>query len=875
VGLIPVRKSALILSCLTFLGLLTIPVCHAGIPEFLENGTPASPEVRTSQYSASPTRKLVPLNGLWTYSLENGTTGNVSLPVAFDGRGAVDFQRGFEMPAIDLDRYQWHLEVLGANYSTDIWVNSEFLGHHPGGYTSFLLPIRRVVLQPGRDNILRLVVNNELDARTSIPLQQMVWGWRNYGGIHRDIALLGTPLLYVQDVMMSSAPVQNSGVWHLIVTPQIEGTLDSLVRIVSADKKAVCGIQVEVIENLSGAVVAKSAITPLQYAAERWTGGRTDVAVENPRLWTPDTPELYTVKCQIVLSAGKNVSVIDEYVTPYGFRSIVVDRGDIMVNGRRLVARGVAWYEDHSVWGNAIPYEERERDIIAIKMLGANVVRFINHPPHPVMLDLCDRYGLFAMVELPVVGAPAAVLMQEPFQETALGMVREMIVRDRHHPSVLAWGLGDEIESNRMDARPFVQALAATARGLDGRPLYLPVRAGVIDSISDLVDIAAVSVYMLDAKTLKTFMEEWRQAHPGVPVFVTRLGMEVDQNNLKGYNDPLSQQAQARFFVNRLDLLRPFDPDGIIIWSFNDWRGDRPALTVHTGDPWMHRMGLVSDRREKRLAYDAVRAIFRGEKPAAMPAGTYTARTPIIYVLAGFVILIAVAYLYNVNRRFRESVNRSLMNSFNFFADVRDQHGVSVFHTTFLALIVSVSMAIIVSSVLFRFRDSLFLDNLLSYLLVFDDAKAFVIKLIWEPLRFIVIASAFNLGVLLLLSGAVHALKLVLKSRLFAYQAYTATIWSMTPLLAFIPVGMILYRVMEGTIYVLPSLIIIVVFLIWVTARLFKGVSIIYDIFPPKLYAAGVVGLLVVFGMLYLYYDLVQSAPMHLSFLYSMVGSGR
>jgi hypothetical protein len=454
-------------------------------------------------------------------------------------------------------------------------------------------------------------------------------------------------------------------------------------------------------------------------------------------------------------------------------------------------------------------------------------------------------------------------------------MVREMILRDRQHPSVLAWGLGDEIESNRMDVRPFVQALAAAARGLDARPLYLPVRAGVVDSISDLVDIAAVSVHMLDAKTLKQFMEEWREAHPGKPIFVTRLGTEVDQNNRKGYNDPLSQQAQARFFVQRLDLLRAFDPDGVIIWSFNDWRGDRPALTVHTGDPWMHRMGLVSDRREKRLAYDAVRAIFRGEKPAALPAGTYTARTPIIYVLAGFVILIAVAYLYNVNRRFRETVNRSLMNSFNFFADVRDQHAVSVFHTTFLALIVSVSLAIIASSVLFRFRDSLFLDNLLSYLLVFDDVKAFMITLIWEPLRFILIASAFILGALVVLSGAVHALKLILKSRVFAYQAYITTIWSMTPLLAFIPVGMILYRVMEGSIYVLPSLIIIAVFLIWVIARLFKGVSIIYDVYPPKLYAAGVVGLLVVFGMLYLYYDLVQSAPMHLSFLYSMVGSGR
>ncbi|MCC6397719.1 MAG: hypothetical protein IT282_11935, partial [Bacteroidetes bacterium] len=315
--------------------------------------------------------------------------------------------------------------------------------------------------------------------------------------------------------------------------------------------------------------------------------------------------------------------------------------------------------------------------------------------------------------------------------------------------------------------------------------------------------------------------------------------------------------------------------DGTILWSFNDWRADRPALTVHTGDPLTHRMGLVSDRREKRLAYDAVRAMFRGEKAAALPAGTYSPSTPIVFVLAGFVVLIALAYMYNASRRFRESVNRSVLNAFNFFTDVRDQRSVSVLHTGFLALIVSVATAIVGASVLYRFRDSLFLDNLLSYLLVFDDVKAFVILLIWDPLRFILVVSGVIVVKLILLSGVVHLLRALMKGRVYAYHAFAATIWSTTPLLAFIPIGMILYRVMEGQIYVMPSLVIIALFLLWVVLRFAKAVSIIYDVYPPKLYAAGIVILLALFGLMYLYYDLVQSAPMHLSFLYSMVGSGR
>jgi hypothetical protein len=874
-GLIPVRRLAFILRCLSLLGLLTLQVSYAGIPRFLENAIPGTPEVRGSFASPTPTRKLFSLGGGWNYTLENGDTGTVSIPAAADFLGKVDYQRTFEVPALDLERYQWHLVVFGSNYSTDVFVNSEFVNTHFGGYTSYTIPLDRTVLQPGRENVLRIAVDNNLDGRFTIPLRHLVWGWHNYGGIHRDIALLATPLLFIRDIALSAVPVAPGGAMRVTAIPDIGGELDSLVQRVQTDRKAVVGVQIELLETVSGVSIGRSAVQPLRFAENRWTGGKAELVVQNPRLWSPDTPEMYTLRCQLVLATGTDVTVIDEYTVPYGLRTLELDKGDFLLNGQRLVLRGVAWNEDHPAWGSNFPYEERERDVIMMKMLGANVVRFVHHPPHPVMLDLCDRHGLMAMIDLPVSGAPAAVLTNETYQDAAGVMLREMILRDRYHPSVMAWGLGDEIESSSATVRPFVESLAQVARSLDTRPVYLPVRLGTVDSVSDLVDMGALSIHGYEQKQLKPAIDEWRARFPGRPVIVSRLGTEVEHENRRGYNDPLSQQAQAWFFQQRLAPLRTLGLDGTILWAFNDWRGDRPALTVHTGDPWMHHMGLVSERREKRLAYDAVRSFFKGEKAAALPAGTYSPTTPIVYVLAGFVVLIALAYLYNTNRRFRESVNRSIMTIYNFFTDVRDQRFVSPIHTTFLALLVSLATAIVGSSVLFHFRDSLFLDNLLSYVLVFDDVKAFVIRLIWDPLRFILVVSVVLLLKLVLMSGLVHGLRAVMKGRVYAYHAYTTTIWSTTPLLAFIPIGMILYRVMEGQVYVVPSLIIIGAFLIWVVSRFLKGVSIIYDVYPPKVYAAGLVILMAMFGLLYLYYDLVQSAPMHLSFLYSMVGSGQ
>jgi hypothetical protein len=809
------------------------------------------------------------LTGPWMYVLENGEAGTIHVPHAFDFVGKVEYQRQFAITAQDFDACQFLLVVQGAGYSCDIFVNGEYIGNHAGGSTSFSIPLSPEYLQVSRDNILRIVVDNQLNARSTLPLRPLTWGARNYGGIYRDIYILKTPKLAIHDAVVECAiSPETGGPATISIAPHIEGTY------AAQPPGSTLAFSVEAIETVSGVSVAHSNPMPIASKDDAWTCGNAALTLTTPRLWSPETPDLYTLKCHILAVAGGTTTVVDEYLISYGLRSIALKGGDILFNGKRLIVRAVSWYEDHPTWGNAIPYEEREKDIILIKQLGANTVRFAGNPPDPAMLDLCDRYGLLAMEELPLANCPAAVLTSESYQELAAGMTREMVVRDRNHPSVIAWGMGDEVQCHPHQGAAFFTRIVNTAHALDSRPTYRALRLGVPDSCVGLTDIEIANVYIQDAKQTRLALDEWRQERKGT-VVMARIGVEVDQENVKGFNDPLSQQAQARFFVQRFEILRTLDFDGVVIWSFNDWRGDRPALTVHTGDPRLHTTGLVNDLRVKRLAYGAVYSVLHGEKVAALPAGSYSPRAPILFVLAGFFVLIVTAYVYNSNRRFREHVNRSLMSSYNFFADVRDRFGVSVFQTTLLGLIVSVAMAIVISSVFLHFRDSLFLDNLLSYLLVSDELKAIVVRWIWDPLRFIGILTGMVFVALLILSGIVHQLRLIMKARVYAFHAYTVTIWSTTPLLIFIPLGMIMYRVMEGPVYVISALVIIVLFLIWFVVRLLEGISIVYDVYPPKIFAAGLFVFAIIGGLAYVYFDVVESAPMYLTFLYTMVGAGR
>lgn len=849
---------------------LFILIIFAALPlqsqaRFVENGGGLNRGTDAGFLLDTPTRKKIDLAGPWTYAIEGGDSGTVRIPSAYEFPAKVSFTRKMEFTAEELDTVRYHLVFYGVNYQADLIVNGEYVLGHPGGGTSLVQEIPENLLQVGPENTVQVVTSNILDPRKTFPLRQRVRGSRAWGGIIRDAFLLGTPLLYVKDAVATSVLQGESGEAQLSVRAIIDGP-DPLRGEVKGIRAGQVGFVVEVFEKVSGLSVARSAVVPVPRLADSWGDVRAEVTIPGARLWSPETPELYLVKCSLVTEADKQTTLVDEYDVLHGVRTLAVENGDLRLNGRRIFLKGVVWNEDHPDTGPALTVEQMERDIIAVKGLGANVIRFANSPPHPYMLNLCDRYGLMAMVEIPLSG-PADVLAEEQYQEAATTLVREMVLRDRNHVSVCGWGLGNEFDATVESSHALIEGLVRQVKLLDPRPTYYGAAPSGKDRCIDLVDLAAVSIEARDAKEFKAALESWKSRHPGKPVIVARFGTEVQQENRAGYTDPLSQQAQARFYIQRFDAIRSQDYDGAIVWAFNDWLGDRPALTVHSGDPWLHSMGLVSRAREKRMAYDAVRSVFQGEKFSALPPGSYSPGAPIVYVLSGFVLLVGLAYLYNANRRFRDHLNRSLLNSYNFFADVRDQRSVPVFHSALLGIIVSFATAVVWSSYFLHFRDSRVLDDALSLLLVTDGLKVALVRLVWSPLEFILaVGGATSLG-MLLVSVAITGVRIVLKTRVYLYHAFTLTVWAASPLIILIPVGMILYRIMESPVYVLPSLVLVVALVFWVALRFLKGFSIVFDVRRARVWLAAAALVLAGGAGLYLYYDLVHSAPAYFSFI--------
>jgi hypothetical protein len=818
---------------------------------FLENGTPSHPSVLG--YSSS-TRSIIDLSGEWNYSLDNGVSWQkVKVPAAGNYEGKIVYRRKFSVTEGSINDNAFKFVSYGMNYQAEVYINETFVGKHEGGYTSFDISIPQNIIQVGVENVIRVVVDNTLNYRTTFPPHPQVSGWKNYNGILRDLFIVATPKLWINDLNVVVEAIEPKAARLLVTATLSAEELQSLTQLSGKTLQ----LFAEVSEAVNGIPIGKPVTSSVSPQSGNDVTVRLSVPVPGAKLWSPDTPELYTVKVTLHAIDGKKDSLIDESSVSTGIRTFTKDKNVLLLNGAPINLRGVVWVEDAAKHGSAMTYEEMEKDVALIKNLGANVVRIGFHPPHPFFIQLCDRYGLFVFEEIPNFEIPASLLEEENYRALVNGYVKEMIGRDRYNPSVIAWGLGEGFGSSQDEDKSIVTQLHRTAKSLDDRLTYV-VSRDPEDKAASIVDIAAISFSNIDLKTFRARLTAFKETNPKKPVIVAGYGKAVEKENRNGYSDPNSQEAQARMLQQRFAVMKELNVAGSLVFSFNDFRSDRPILSVKPITPLVHTNGLVELNREKKTAYDIVNSLYHDQKISALPIGSYVPNSPYIYVVIGFALLVIAAWLVNGNRRFRESTWRSVFKSYNFFADIRDQFALPLFHTTITALIIAVTFSVTFSSILHHFRSNIYLDYLLSHL-VSDDFKRIIIRMCWDPLLSVGYLTGVMVVWFLLLTLFIQLFAVMARVRIRLFHSYSIAVWTALPWGFFIPGGMILYRLLESDPYVPWVMGMVVVMSVWVYLRTLKGISVIYHVYTPKMYMIGGVFLLVVAGGLYAYYDYALS----------------
>jgi beta-galactosidase len=349
------------------------------------------------------------------------------------------YRKHLMLPASDAGR-QIYLDIDGAMSYALVWCNGQFVGGWPYGYSSFRLDLTRY-LKPGADNVIAIRLDNPKDSSR----------WYPGGGIYRNVWLV------------KQYPVHISHWGTFLTTPEVSQTNARVSLRVSLENNTL--EPADVVVKTTAFLGGKPVFTFPAASQNVPAGGRDTVetmqTIKNPKLWSPETPTMYSAVTTVCLGD----KVIDSYTTPFGIRSIefTADNG-LLINGRRVYLKGVCDHGDLGALGTAINVRALERQIDLLQEMGCNAIRTSHNPPAPELLALCDRKGMLVMDEAFDAWRVPKVRngYNRLFDDWAERDLKALVLRDRNHPSVILWSIGNEVYDQ---GKPQAAVLAKTLTG--------------------------------------------------------------------------------------------------------------------------------------------------------------------------------------------------------------------------------------------------------------------------------------------------------------------------------------------------------------------------------------------------------------------------
>ncbi len=325
------------------------------------------------------------------------------------------------------------LEFEGVQKYCKVWINGIYLGDHKGGYGSFDFDVTKHIKRDG-DNVVAVAVNNTRNDQNKIP-PMSAGNFNVYGGIYRDVTIVLKNNLYIP---MQGSATHEGGTF--ITTPDLTENM-GVVRIqtwVKNDDPQIrnCILQTSIF-SAEGKLV-QTIKTPAEIEpGELYRFDQLSKPVKNPHLWSTDDPYLYKVFSEVI----DNKEIADKYTSPLGFRWFQWDykENNLYVNGKKILIHGGNRHQEYPWLGDAIPKWITLMDYTdMVENMGYNFMRTVHYPNDRLVYDLADKFGIVIDEEVP------NIKNQDFSAEVQQQQLREMIRRDRNHPSIMFWSMGNE-----------------------------------------------------------------------------------------------------------------------------------------------------------------------------------------------------------------------------------------------------------------------------------------------------------------------------------------------------------------------------------------------------------------------------------------------
>lgn len=453
------------------------------------------------------------------------------------------YRRHFSLPS-EFAGKRVFIEFDGVMQNSDVYLNGIHLGTRPNGYVSFRYDVTHAMTTGDTPNVLAVRVDNE---------NQPASRWYAGSGIYRHVRIIATDPVHI-------------GAWSTFVTtPEVssEAALVNIETTVLNDGDAPEDVSIKVtVIDPNDAVLPKAISTSQTVSVGDAVEFSVDLSVKNPMRWDIDAPHLYTARLAVLVDG---VQVDDETVS-FGIRTIEFNaETGFFLNGNAVKIKGVCLHHDMSGLGVAVPLRAWQRRLSQIKALGANAVRTSHNPVAPEVLDLMDRMGLLVMDEFFDVwqDAKEPYDLSRAFDAWGEADLTDTVKRDRNHPSIIIYSIGNEIRDSLETRLPIARRLVDICHTLDPtRPvtqgLFRPqINGDYPGNMLDVLDVFGVN-YRIDE------LIEANKYEPRRPIIATEMPS----------NDNGTKWAKVRDTAAVA---------GYFIWTGTDYLGEAETWS---DDPW-------------------------------------------------------------------------------------------------------------------------------------------------------------------------------------------------------------------------------------------------------------------------------------------------
>jgi len=361
------------------------------------------------------------------FSVENpATPGGGALP------GGTGWYRKSFIADQTFDNKNIYIDFDGVYRNSQVWINGQLLGERPYGYISFRYDLTPHI-KIGENNVIAVRVDNS---------EQPNSRWYSGSGIYRNVWLVKVNPVHVD-------------LWGTFVTTSDVSSQSANIKVTTTlknttDEKAEIELFTALIDASGKEIIRVN--NPIKINENDILETEQNFIVNRPKLWSIDNPYLYTIRTSI----RQNGEIIDDYETPAGIRSFNfdVDKG-FFLNGEQVKLLGVCNHHDLGCLGSAVNYRAIERQLEILKAMGCNSIRTSHNPPAPELLDLCDKMGFVVMDEAFDMWLKRKTRFDYSldFPEWHERDLTDFILRDRNHPSVFIWSIGNEVLEQWSDIR--------------------------------------------------------------------------------------------------------------------------------------------------------------------------------------------------------------------------------------------------------------------------------------------------------------------------------------------------------------------------------------------------------------------------------------